>query len=79
MPPRQGQSQFISPVSGLNAPSEAASSSSSSAPLSDVGAEAEVGAESGDEVEVEVVDNEDESEGGYAELSAAADATSESR
>lgn len=27
MPPRQGQSQFISPVSGLNAPSEEASSS----------------------------------------------------
>jgi len=29
MPPRQGQSQFISPVSGLNAPSEEASSSRS--------------------------------------------------
>src|ERR1700733_15409600 len=27
MPPRQGQSQFISPVSGLNAPSEEVSSS----------------------------------------------------
>ena len=29
MPPRQGQSQFFSPVSGLNAPSEEASSSRS--------------------------------------------------
>ena len=29
MPPRHGQSQFISPVSGLKAPSEEASSSSS--------------------------------------------------
>ena len=28
MPPRQGQSQFISPVAGLNAPSLDASSSS---------------------------------------------------
>src|ERR1700761_3390433 len=33
IPPRQGQSQLISPVSGLKAPSLAASSSSSAAPV----------------------------------------------